>query len=289
MRFAVTEAMESRELHKMARALTDYIMEDLSRWYLHLIRDRSWDEESSDEKTASYYTLHRAIMAVTLALAPICPHITERIYSAMGGRQLSVHMEDWNAGDRSLIDEDLEHSMALIQKINSLIAEAREKMGSKKRWPLNAIFIRGQDASVNDAIRVFNTILVQQANIKEADYLGPDEKCPLDTEPIQFGEGEFFIDPTITPEIEAEGWGRDLIRRIQQMRKDMRLNVEEYIFCDVKADEHLVSLFRSWEENICKEVRARKITFTDSPAGEKVVDWEISGSVITVGVSSSKI
>ena len=289
MKKAVTDSIESRELHKMARALTDYIMEDLSRWYLHLIRDRSWDEESSDEKTASYFTLHRAIMSVTLALAPICPHITERIYASMGGKKLSVHMEDWSRCDDSLINEGLEHSMALIQKLNSLVAEAREKMGSKKRWPLKALWVRGDTPEVNDAIRVFNDILVQQANIKEADYLEKGQACPIEAEPIPFGEGEFFIDPTITPEIEAEGWGRDLIRRIQQMRKDMKLNVEEYIFCDVKADEHLTSLFKSWESNICKEVRAKQITFTDNPAGEKVVDWEISGSTITVGVSSSKI
>jgi len=228
-------------------------------------------------------------MSVTLALAPICPHITERIYASMGGKKLSVHMEDWSRCDDSLINEGLEHSMALIQKLNSLVAEAREKMGSKKRWPLKALWVRGDTPEVNDAIRVFNDILVQQANIKEADYLEKGQACPIEAEPIPFGEGEFFIDPTITPEIEAEGWGRDLIRRIQQMRKDMKLNVEEYIFCDVKADEHLTSLFKSWESNICKEVRAKQITFTDNPAGEKVVDWEISGSTITVGVSSSKI
>ncbi|MBO5518820.1 MAG: isoleucine--tRNA ligase, partial [Candidatus Methanomethylophilus sp.] len=104
-----------------------------------------------------------------------------------------------------------------------------------------------------------------------------------------FGEGELFIDPTVTPEIEAEGWGRDLIRAIQQMRKNMKLNVEEFIFCDVKAEDHLVKLFKVWQEHICGEVRAKQITYTDAPAGERVEDLEINGKVITVGVSSSKI
>ena len=108
-------------------------------------------------------------------------------------------------------------------------------------------------------------------------------------EPVDFGEGDLFVDPTVTPEIEAEGWGRDLIRAIQQMRKNMKLNVEEFIFCDVKADARLVELFKSWQDHICGEVRAKQITFTDEPAGERVDTLEINGTTIVVGVSSSKI
>ncbi len=59
--------------------------------------------------------------------------------------------------------------------------------------------------------------------------------------------------------------------------------------CEVKADPHLQSLFARWKDNICKEVRAREMNFTDSPAGDKVVDWDISGQIITVGVSSTRI
>ncbi len=289
MKMAVTESIESRELHKVARALTDYIMEDLSRWYLHLVRDRSWDEESSDAKKAAYFTLYRSIMSVAVVMAPICPHITDKIYTAMGGKFLTVHMENWQKGDASLIDENLEHSMALIQKINTVIASEREKMGSKKRWPLKAVCICGNDESVNADVKRFNDILAQQVNIKEICYLAPGSKPTFQADPVDFGEGSLYIDATITPEIEAEGWGRDLIRAIQQMRKTMKLDVEEFIFCDVKAEEHLVELFRLWEDHISGEVRAKKITFTDEPAGECVQDLEINGKAISIGVSSSKI
>ena len=136
---------------------------------------------------------------------------------------------------------------------------------------------------------MFDGILLQQANIKALEYLGPGESPAFEAEAVSFGEGEFWVDPEVTPEIEAEGWGRDLIRRIQQMRKDMKLDVEEYIVCEVMADPHLQSLFAGWKDNICKEVRAREMNFTDSPAGDKVVDWDISGQIITVGVSSTRI
>ncbi|MCQ2070187.1 MAG: isoleucine--tRNA ligase [archaeon] len=286
MKKAVTAGIESRELHKVARALTDYIMEDLSRWYLHLVRDRSWDENSSDAKTASYFTLHSAIMATAIALAPICPHITDKVYRAMGGTQLTVHMEDWSKCNEDLIDEELEHSMKLIQNINAVVADARDKMGSKKRWPLKAVYIRGNKSSVNDSVRRFNDILAQQVNIKEIDYIESGTKAPIDAEPIPFDEGDLLIDSSVTPEIEAEGWGRDVIRRIQQMRKDFKLNVETNINCEIKASEHISKLLDSWKENICSEVRAESITFVEAPAGERVQEWEISNEIITIGISA---
>lgn len=287
MKMAVTEAIESRELNKVARALTDYIMEDLSRWYLHLVRDRSWDEESTDAKTAAYFTLHRAIMSVCIAMAPLCPHICDRVYSAMGGDRLTVHMEDWQKGDGSLIDEEIEHSMALIQKINAVVASEREKMGSKKRWPLKAVYIHGSDAATNEAVKMFNDILAQQVNIKKIEYLGVGEKTPVEVEPVDFGEGELYVDPTVTPEIEAEGWGRDLIRAIQQMRKNMKLNVEDNIVCEIKAEEHLVGLFRNWQEHICGEVRAKMLAFNDAPSGERVDELRINGADIVIGVTKN--
>ena len=291
MKKAVTDGIESRELQKVARALTDYIMEDLSRWYLHLIRDRSWDEESTADKTASYYMLHRAIMSTAVALAPICPHISEKVYRAMDGEKLSVHMEDWQKADMSLVNEDLEHSMHLIQNIIEIVATERGKMGSKLRWPLKAIYIRGKDAKVNAAVKVFDEVLAQQGNIKSVDYLpeGGEVIGKDDVEPVPFDEGEIFIDFEITPEIEAEGYARELIRRIQQMRKDMKLNVDEYINVDVKAEPHLVDLFKTWQDHISAEVRAKQIEYTDEPAGDSVKDWDITGKNITIGVTSSKI
>ncbi len=291
MKKAVTDGIESKELQKVARALTDYIMEDLSRWYLHLIRDRSWDEESTADKTASYFMLHRAIMSAAIALAPVCPHISEKVYRAMGGEKLSVHMEDWQKADLSLCDEKIEHSMRLIQNIIEIVATERGKMGSKLRWPLKAVYIRGKDADVNAAVKVFDAVLAQQGNIKTVDYLpeGGEVIGKSDVEPVPFSEGELFIDFEVTPEIEAEGYARELIRRIQQMRKDMKLNVDEYINVDVKAEARLTDLFRTWQDHIAAEVRAKQIEYTDSPAGDSVKDWDITGKNVTIGVTSSKI
>lgn len=282
----VTEFMETRELHKVARALEDYIMEDLSRWYVCLVRDRSWSEDADMDKTASYFTLHYAITRTCLVLAPIAPHITEEVYQHMGGRLLTIHMEDWPVPDEGLMDEGLERSMSMVRGIVDIVAAERAKMGSKLRWPLLRIFVRGTDPEANAAVRRFEAVLMEQANVKSVVYLGRDEiPSEGEMEPVAFDGGDMFIDFSVTPEIEAEGYARELIRRIQQMRKDLRLNVEQFIDCEVSAEDRLVGLFETWRDHISNEVRARSLTFTPEPSGAAVKTWDVTGKEITIGIT----
>lgn len=289
MKKSATEYLESRELHKLARTLENYILDDLSRWYVCLVRDRSWAEgdDALADKNASYFTLNYAIMNTALVLAPIAPHISEEVYQHMGGKLLSVHMEDWPKCDDKLIDEDIEHGMALVQNIVEIIAAERAKMGSKLRWPLLQVFIRGNDADVNKAVMRFDQILCAQGNIKNISYLGKDEipSVEKDIEPVEFDEGTVFIDFNVTPEIEAEGYARELIRRIQQMRKDMKLKVEQYITCQVSAEPRLVELFGTWKDHIASEVRATELSFTESPEGTEVKTWDVTGKEIVIGIT----
>ncbi len=285
----VTKYLESRELHLVARELEDYILEDLSRWYVCLVRDRSWSEgaDAEADKNATYFTLYYAIMKTALVLAPIAPHIAEEVYQHMGGKKLSIHMEDWPVCDDKLIDDGIEHSMSLVRNIVDIIAAERAKMGSKLRWPLLQVFVRGNDADVNKAVKMFDDVLAQQGNIKKVQYLGKDEipSVENDIEPVAFDEGTVFIDFNVTPEIEAEGYARELIRRIQQMRKDMKLKVEQYVDAEVCAEDRLVGLFDSWKDHIANEVRAQNLVFTSEPKGAEVKEWDVTGKMITIGIT----
>ena len=284
-----TKYLESRELHLLARELENYILEDLSRWYVCLVRDRSWSEgeDAEADKNATYFTLHYAIMKTALILAPIAPHISEEVYQHMGGKKLTVHMEDWPVCNENLIDEGIEHSMALVENIVDIIAAERAKMGSKLRWPLLQVFVRGNDSEVNKAVKLFDDVLASQGNIKKVQYLGKDEipSVEKDIEPVEFVEGTIFIDFNVTPEIEAEGYARELIRRIQQMRKDMKLKVEQYVDIQVASEDRLVGLFESWKEHISTEVRAKTLTFTSEPKGTEVKEWDVTGKMITIGIT----
>ena len=260
-------------------------MEDLSKWYVKLIRDRSWteDEESKNDKIASYCTLYYAIMQTAIAMAPYVPHISEEVYRHMGGTLLTVHMEDWPKCNEDLIKEDIEHNMSIIQELVETIATERAKMGSKLRWPLKQIYVCGKDAESNKAVEMFEDVLKQQGNIKDIVYIQSD-KMPRDKEPCDYSEGQIVIDFDVTPEIEAEGYARELIRRIQQMRKDMKLNVEQYIDIDVGAEEYLNKLFSTWKDFIAGEVRAKNLTFSEPTEGDGFKVWDITGKNVSIKV-----
>ena len=145
----------------------------------------------------------------------------------------------------------------------------------------------GNDSEVNKAVKLFDDVLASQGNIKKVQYLGKDEipSVEKDIEPVEFVEGTIFIDFNVTPEIEAEGYARELIRRIQQMRKDMKLKVEQYVDIQVASEDRLVGLFESWKEHISTEVRAKTLTFTSEPKGTEVKEWDVTGKMITIGIT----
>ncbi len=285
MKAAVRDGIDSRELHKAARAIEDYILEDLSKWYVKLIRDRSWteDEDSQNDKLASYCTLYYAIMQTAIVMAPITPHISEEIYQHMGGKKVTVHMEDWPVPNEAFIADDIEANMSIIQELVEIIATERAKMGSKLRWPLKRVSIVGKSAESYDAVKMFEDVLKQQGNVKSIEYISPD-MLPRDKEAVKYTDGQIVIDFDVTPEIEAEGYTRELIRRIQQMRKDMKLNVEQYIEIQVSADEMLTKYFETWKDFISNEVRAKSMSFAAEPTGDEVKTWDVTGKDITIGV-----
>ncbi|MBR6910926.1 MAG: hypothetical protein IKN41_03600, partial [Candidatus Methanomethylophilaceae archaeon] len=80
-------------------------------------------------------------------------------------------------------------------------------------------------------------------------------------------------------------YARELIRRIQQMRKDMKLKVEQYVDAEVCAEDRLVGLFDSWKDHIANEVRAQNLVFTSEPKGAEVKEWDVTGKMITIGIT----
>ncbi|MCL2607283.1 MAG: isoleucine--tRNA ligase [Methanomassiliicoccaceae archaeon] len=294
MKREVTENMESRNLHKVGRALEDYIMEDLSRWYVRLVRDRTWseDENAEKDKNASYFVLHYAVMSTALTIAPLCPHIAEEVYRHMGGPNDSVHMERWPTYNEKLIRDDLEHSMKLIQDIVDVIASEKQKKNVKLRWPLRSVTVHGESNEVNASVKMFDHVLAQQGNIKTISYLDANSECGCtentNVSKVSFGPGNICIDFELTEDIEAEGYARELIRRIQQMRKDMKLDVEQYIKCSVSAEPELTRFFEIWKTHISNEVRADSMIFTDAPAGDDVRTWDVQGKDIIIGITKTK-
>ena len=146
-----------------------FVLEDLSRWYVRLVRDRVWDEQASADKTAAYAVLHEALAVTARLLAPFAPHVAEAVYQDLteGKAKVTVHAEDWPVADAGLTDFDLERDMATVRAAVDAAAYARQKANMKLRWPVAKLTFATDDADVRSALQRFEPVVLEQANAKD--------------------------------------------------------------------------------------------------------------------------
>ena len=354
LKIAVRNEMEQYALHRACRLLENFILDDLSRWYVKLVRSRTWRGGADEGKLAAYAVLHAALGAATRMMAPVTPFLAEEIYQNIDGRRLTVHMEDWPTVDEKWIRNDLEGSMETVQELVEVVSKARQKAQRKLRWPIRRIVVKAAPESTAKAIETFRDVLLAQTNAKELAVLGPDQEFDavelvvvpnpaaigrvyrqwwpkiatmLETRPapevkraLERGEfkigiegqvitiepnmvsfekrvpedvavvtsphGEIYVDMRVTPEIEAEGYAREVVRRIQQMRKEVDLDVDDYIRVTVKVRKEFANLLEPWKEFVASETRARTLVLGEEASKEeRVVEWTVEGETFVIGIT----
>jgi isoleucyl-tRNA synthetase len=341
------------EIHKAARAIENFVIEDFSNWYLRRSRKRLWVEEDTEDKLSGYSTMYDIFLGLSKILAPFIPFITEEIYLNLRTDDMpeSVHLCDYLKPDEKQVDEELEKGMEQIRKLVEIGRALRSKTGIKVRCPLHSATIVCSK-EIENSLKDLLDLLNEEINVKNISFardttqfmtkavkpnysrIGPklkekakiftekiesldknklyeelmkNKKIVLDLkgEKIQFTKEDFeivekekehfardgvegmtlFLDTTITPELEAEGFAREIVRRIQSMRKELDLNVEDKISTEIKVDSEQKKALKQWEDYIKKETRSKKITYVDKPAGKLVKKWEIDELEAEIGIS----
>lgn len=342
----VERFMNRYEFHKALRSIFNLITEDISRWYIQLVRPRAWIEKDDPDKLAAYNVLYYVLRKIVLILAPFVPHLTESIFQNIrrDDDPPSVHMCDWPE-EHPFIDEELEKGMELAREIVEECANLRQKIKRKLRWPVKRVIIVSDDETVK-GLSEFKTIILAQANAKEIelisseeefkeirrelvprfDVIGPAFKSRAkevaelirklnfeevkDKESIEIGgyvitremfsvqeslpehlvRGEFskgviYLDSTLDEELISEGYAKEIIRRIQEMRKRLELEVDEMILTSLRIeDEKVERLVKRHGEFIKNETRSKELRFGDA-SGELVIEWDVEGMKITIGIS----
>lgn len=351
----VTKNIETYDLHKACRALENFTLDEFSRWYIRLIRDRTWIEGYSPDKIAAYKTLHHTLVTISQLFAPFMPFISEEIYQNLDGKMATVHMTDWPKVNKSLVNKNLEKNMIHIRNIVESASNARQKAKIKLRHPIKRIIVKVNNDEIVDAINKLENILLSQVNSKKVEIIEPDEdwnelgltfhpnynvlgpifkkdanefvKILNEIPPIElkskieegfilnfkgkdieinksmvnfstslpnnifdseFDNGIVYIDSEITDEIKGEAFAREIIRRIQEMRKELDLDVEEYIEVGVELSDELTTLIEKWTEFICTETRSKKIELNKILEKGKIKKWEIDKSPILIEVIKIK-
>ena len=172
----VSDAMENYEPTRAGRAIQDFVMDNLSNWYVRLNRKRFWGGVMDQDKLAAYQTLFECLRKVAVMSAPIAPFITDRIYrDLVGDQKKTVHLAEWPAADTSLIDKPLEQRMGYAQSISSMILALRRKVNIKVRQPLAKIMIPASDDTFRQQVSNMQHLILNEVNVKELQFVTEDD------------------------------------------------------------------------------------------------------------------
>lgn len=171
----VTEAYEKYEPTRAGRAIQDFVIENLSNWYVRLSRKRYWGGEYSTDKISAYQTLYKCLETVALLAAPIAPFYTEQLFhdlNTVTGRFAgSVHLAKFPTADEALINSQLEERMQLAQQISSMVLGLRRKVQIRVRQPLYKLMIPILNEDMKLQLEAVKNIILSEVNVKEIEYI----------------------------------------------------------------------------------------------------------------------
>ena len=180
----VTAFYEDYEPTKVARAINNFVNDNLSNWYVRLCRRRFWKGEYSDDKISAYQTLYICLETIAKIAAPIAPFFMDQLYqdlNKMTGKDAaeSVHLTDFPKADESLIDKDLVEKTHLAQQITSMVFSLRKKENIKVRQPLQKVMIPVLDKKTETQILAIAELVKQEVNVKELQLINAEDASEL--------------------------------------------------------------------------------------------------------------
>lgn len=167
----VHAAYEDYDVTLAGRLIQEFVLNDLSNWYIRLNKKRLWGSGMDADKLSCYQTLYEALKDVALLSAPIAPFFMDRLYTDLCPWKESVHYEAMPQCDASLVDAQLESSMAFAQKAASMVLALRKKAGINVRKPLAKVVVPVLDEGVKSHFDLVRDIFLTEVNVKEIEFL----------------------------------------------------------------------------------------------------------------------
>jgi isoleucyl-tRNA synthetase len=251
----VTKHYEKFEFHEVGRKVVNFIVNEVSRFYIKLIRDRVWVTEKGRDKNAALSTLYEILVKTSYLLAPITPFISEEIYQNLvlginRKNKKSIFLSNFPKTNKKLINKILEEKFELAKKILEKSYALRQNARIRLRWPIKSITIKTSDKKVIRAVRDLKEILLKQGNCKKVKLVRKKTKEIFEVE----------IDTKLDEKLKEEAMIRELIRTIQNLRKINKFNVKQTIKLSLNSDEKTNKVLKKYDKLISKEVGAKKLT-----------------------------
>ncbi len=270
-----SEATERADKYQIGRATRPLagLVDDLSNWYVRRSRRRFWKSEDDKDKQEAYATLHYVLVRTCQLMAPWAPFLCDKIYRELRSKDMpeSVHLTDWPEAGK--VDESLIEQMQLARDFITEGLKQRADAGIKVRQPLSKAAIpelgnKGLAELVKDELNVKEIKWVKWGN-------NPKEALRL-----------VKVDARIPHELKLEGLAREVIRHIQQYRKELNLNVDDRIKLELQtADGELKQAIQAFGDLISAETLAKQVTFE---MGDTAKPVDIDGNKLEMSITKTK-
>jgi len=250
-----THNMDDYNTLGVCKDVLEYV-DELSTWFVRRSRDR-FKSDDLNEKRNAVRTLAYALDSLSKVIAPITPFIAEEIYQSLRktnySKNISVHLEEWPRHNDNLIDEKLHEDMKKVREVISLCLEERNKVAIAVRQPLKKVIVSGAHID-----KKFFDIILDELNVKE----------------VELAEGEFGVklDTHLTKELLLEGAARDLMRKLNESRKELCLTIQDTVVLNVSTESEMIKeMINLFSIDLKKSAQLREIKFTSSLTTPKEV------------------
>ena len=337
----VTDEFDSYEPTRAARAISVFVLDNLSNWYVRLNRKRFWGGNLDQDKLAAYQTLYTCLVTVAKLMAPIAPFYADRLYRDLTQGEESVHLTRFPVSDDGAIDKELEMRMDVAQRLTSLVLSLRKKANIKVRQPLVKMLVPANDPELETALRAVAETVKTEVNVKDLEIvsadnevfvkrvqpdfkkLGPkfgklmkaaaecikgldakeisqlehDGYLDLDfdgaTTRIELGDVKIIsedmegwlvandgnltvaLDIEINPSLAREGLARDIINRIQRLRKDRGYDITDHINLLLLPGENVAEVVDQYGDYISGQLLADSVKVGEPADDADVVILDI--------------
>ena len=354
----VTEYYETYEPTRAGRAISDFVGENLSNWYVRLNRKRYWGGEYDEDKISAYQTLYTCLETVTRLMAPIAPFFADRLFldlNAVTGKDSSesVHLADFPTYDEALIDSNLEACMQLAQQTSSMILALRRKAEKKVRQPLSKAVVPAPDETTFNQLSYIADLVKAEVNVKEFEVIPADNdmenlvkkikpnfktlgkkygkqmkeiaqamisfgnpeiaeierngvfvlalptgNVELTTEDVEIitedmpgwlvaNEGKLTValDITVTDALIREGIARELVNRIQNIRKSNGYEIVDKISVEIESREEISEAVNEFANYIATQTLANSVILVNEI--NEATELEFEDYIVKVSVKKA--
>ena len=342
----VDNFLNSYEPTRAGRAISDFVNDHLSNWYVRLNRKRFWQGGLTEDKLSAYQTLYTCLETVAKLMAPIAPFYADQLFcdliSVTGHEHVySVHLSDFPKCNEERIDKNLEERMQMAQTISSMVLALRRKVNIKVRQPLHVLMVPVLDEHQKESIEAVKQLILNEVNVKDMKFvdntagilvkrikpdfkkLGPrygkimkalaaaiqqmsqddinafekagtftlqvdGQEAVLERADVEIisedipgwlvaNEGRLTValDITVTDELKKEGLARELVNRIQNLRKSSGFEITDKVNITLASSAEMDGAVEAYQEYIKSQVLANNLVITAEPISDATsLDFE---------------